>query len=57
MITIKNNLNKNNQRKFNIRSCPDTQAREGAQMPPSHLPHFPLAKKKKNKDKDECVCV
>jgi hypothetical protein len=32
------------QKKFIIRSCPVTQAHEGAQIPPSHPPHCPLAK-------------
>jgi hypothetical protein len=30
--------------KIIIRCCPVTQARKGAQIPPSHPPHFPLAK-------------
>jgi hypothetical protein len=33
-------------KKIKIRSCAaDTQAREGARIPPSHLPHFPLARR------------
>jgi hypothetical protein len=34
----------NQKNKISNRNCPDTQAREGAQIPPSHHSNFPVAR-------------